>query len=286
MTDFIRQPAVDAVHASPTVARPRADPVRGLVIATVAALFMTFVGALGTGGYPLWRALTYWLVVMELGALLGIGISWGVHHWNRLADRPVLEGLLIALLIAIPLSTIVTVSTILLLDQRDVGLAQFLVVAGVVFVISCLMTAINYALTPAKAAHSAPVALPVHPPANTLAAQPVAPDPVAIQPTAFMQRLPLRLRHAQLLAIEAEDHYLRVHTDAGSELILMRLADAVAEIDGKSGARTHRSWWVARDAVIDVRTAGGRSSLILSNQLVVPVSRNNRAQLMRDGWLR
>lgn len=286
MPEIVRQPPAPTVHASRMATRHYPSPVRGLVTATIAALFMTFVGALGTGSYPIWVSLPYWLVVMEVGALIGIGVSWGMLHWGRLARRPIIEGLVIAFLIAIPLSTVVTVATILMLERRNIGLADFFILAVVVFIVSCIMTAINYAMTPSTGAPLTPFDAPFPGAVNTADDAPtVAPVQPAPPAASFMQRLPLRLRHAQLLAIEAEDHYLRVHTDAGSELILMRLADAVAELDGTAGARTHRSWWVARDAVADIQTEAGRISLRLSNNLLVPVSRNNRAALLRDGWL-
>jgi DNA-binding LytR/AlgR family response regulator len=75
------------------------------------------------------------------------------------------------------------------------------------------------------------------------------------QPPKFLERLPLKLRGAEVWAVEAEDHYLRLHTSKGQDLILMRLADAVAELEGIEGAQVHRSWWVARDAITDASAA-------------------------------
>ena len=45
----------------------------------------------------------------------------------------------------------------------------------------------------------------------------------------FRLRLSAKRRTARLIAIEAEDHYVRVHTDQGSELLAMRFSDAVDE---------------------------------------------------------
>ncbi|WP_204283531.1 hypothetical protein, partial [Klebsiella pneumoniae] len=41
---------------------------------------------------------------------------------------------------------------------------------------------------------------------------------------ALRAKLPAALRHARLIALSAEDHYLRVHTDRGNALILMGLS--------------------------------------------------------------
>jgi hypothetical protein len=62
-------------------------------------------------------------------------------------------------------------------------------------------------------------------------------------------RLPARVRFARLFAIEAHDHYVRVHTDAGTELVTARFADAVDELVGVHGFRVYRSWWDSGSAI-------------------------------------
>jgi hypothetical protein len=104
-------------------------------------------------------------------------------------------------------------------------------------------------------------------------------------PPKFLERLPLKLRGAEVWAVEAEDHYLRLHTSKGQDLILMRLADAVAELDGIEGMQVHRSWWVARDAITDARRGDGRATLTLKDGSQVPVSRSYAAQLRERRWI-
>jgi DNA-binding LytR/AlgR family response regulator len=104
------------------------------------------------------------------------------------------------------------------------------------------------------------------------------------RPAKFLQRLPPKLRGAELWAVQAEDHYLRLHTSLGQDLLLMRLSDAVAELDGLEGARTHRSWWIARDAIADVRRADGRATLTLKDGTRAPVSRSHARALRDRGW--
>ncbi len=110
-----------------------------------------------------------------------------------------------------------------------------------------------------------------------------AADPPAV-PLSLEARLPAGLREAEIQAVQAEDHYLRVHTDAGSALILMRLSDAIAELGQLEGAQTHRSWWVARAAIAEARPSRGRARLILKNGVEAPVSRTYARDLRRDGW--
>ena len=99
--------------------------------------------------------------------------------------------------------------------------------------------------------------------------------PAGAPPARFLARLPAKLAGASLWAVEAEDHYLRLHTSKGQDLILLRLADALGELEGIEGARTHRSWWVARDAVAAVERAEGRTTLTLPDGAKAPVSRTN-----------
>ena len=100
----------------------------------------------------------------------------------------------------------------------------------------------------------------------------------------FLDRLPAHLG-SDLLALEMEDHYVRVHTALGSELILLRMRDAVAELGAIEGAQVHRSWWVARDAVEDVKRDGRNLRLVLTGGLEAPVSRARIAELKGAGWL-
>lgn len=115
-------------------------------------------------------------------------------------------------------------------------------------------------------------------------ARPVEPRLVEASAAAHPSFMPAALRDAELLAIEAEDHYLRLHTDRGSALILMPLSEAVAMLDGMDGLRTHRSWWVARGAVVEAARGNGRARLTLKNGLQAPVSRTYAPELRRSGW--
>jgi DNA-binding LytR/AlgR family response regulator len=99
----------------------------------------------------------------------------------------------------------------------------------------------------------------------------------------FMQQLPVKYRSANLWAVSSEDHYLRVHTSLGEELILMRLADAIADLGGTDGLQTHRSWWVAKDGVADTRREGGKLLLVLQSGKAAPVSRTYASAVKQAG---
>ena len=96
-------------------------------------------------------------------------------------------------------------------------------------------------------------------------------------PREFLAKLPVAMRR-DIVALEAEDHYLRVHTLHGSALVLMRLADAAALIDPRLGLRVHRSWWVAKAGVRALERTSGRAIARLVNDTAVPVSRGYLAE--------
>lgn len=102
--------------------------------------------------------------------------------------------------------------------------------------------------------------------------------------TRLLDRLPPGFPPA-ILALGVEDHYVRVHTAGRSEMLLMRLSDAIGEMEGVDGMRTHRSWWVAREAVRTTRRDGRNLRLVLHNGLEVPVSRTSVAKLKQLGWI-
>lgn len=113
---------------------------------------------------------------------------------------------------------------------------------------------------------------------------PAAPAPPDAGATArFLDRLPVKFRTASLWAVSSEDHYLRVHTSLGEELILMRLADAMRDLAGAPGAQVHRSWWVAKDGVADARRDNGKLVLVLKNGKEAPVSRTFQAAAKEAG---
>lgn len=133
---------------------------------------------------------------------------------------------------------------------------------------------------------------PLAPLATAPAPEPVAFPPAAAAPepdpdvaAAFLARACPRLCDARLLALEAEDHYLRIHTDRGAELVLMRLRDAIAELGEGLGMQVHRSFWVARAAVVEATVRSQAAQLRLSDGTVVPVSRTALPRLKAAGWL-
>lgn len=126
------------------------------------------------------------------------------------------------------------------------------------------------------------------PAAETTEPGPVSQAQAALPPPAgpgLGDRLPAALARARLLALQAEDHYLRVHTTAGETLIHMRLSEAVLCLGGVEGMQVHRSHWVARSALAGSERRDGRLFLRLEGGGLVPVSRSFRNRVLAAGWL-
>ena len=90
---------------------------------------------------------------------------------------------------------------------------------------------------------------------------------------------------AEVLCLQMEDHYVRVHTATGSRLMLMPLSQAIAALNGAPGLQVHRSWWVAAKAVAAAETQGRNLRLRLTNGVVAPVARSAVPTVRAAGWL-
>ncbi|MEJ6391266.1 LytTR family DNA-binding domain-containing protein [Gymnodinialimonas ulvae] len=100
----------------------------------------------------------------------------------------------------------------------------------------------------------------------------------------LLERVPLDKRGA-LLALSSEDHYTRIQTTKGAEMVLLRLADAIRETAPEPGLRVHRSHWVALGAVTAARRDGERAILTLTGGTEIPVSRANVPAIREAGLL-
>lgn len=70
-----------------------------------------------------------------------------------------------------------------------------------------------------------------------------------------------------------QDHYVEVTTAKGTDLILMRRADAIGELDALDGVQIHRSHWVVKSAMRGTTRQDGRLMLELIDGRILPVSR-------------
>ena len=249
----------------PPVRSERRVLLRGFAVALGVGALLAFAGAFGTDDAPLITRLAYWLPVMLIGALWGHLCGRGVERVIDMDGRPWLTVAALTALITGPLSVMVWAFTALMFEPgRPPDVADLPGFVAPVLAVTLAVSTLNVFLA--------------RTPVQTHAAAPGA------APARFPDRLPPKLRGAAIRAVQSEDHYLRLHTDRGSDLILMRLSDALEELEGLEGAQTHRSWWVARDAVRGVTRGDGRALLTLDGGLQVPVSRRYARALRAAGW--
>jgi len=251
--------------ASQDAHRHRRALVRGVFVTVGAGLLLALTGAFDTGGAPLWLRLAYWLPVMFAGAVWAHLCSLLVTRFIDMDERPWLSVVALTAVISGPLSVFVWAVTGPVFRGEMMSLDLLPYMIGPVVTVTAAISAINVFLARVE-------------PYQTHAA------PTGSAPARFLDRLPPKLRGATIRAVQAEDHYLRIHTDRGSDLILMRLSDAVDELEGLEGAQTHRSWWVAKAAVRGVRRGDGRAILTLDGDLSAPVSRRHARALRDAGW--
>lgn len=227
---------------------------RELGVYTAIGLFLAFIEPYdATRGLPFWAAFIYWTGLVILGSASGEPVRRIAQHlWPDMPTPARLAIISIGSAAAVSIAIYVVERV---LNSRLIPLEFLPTLFGLVWVISAAITGIGFMMERSILAPSADA--------------PEGAGPVET----FLSRLPLKYRQADLYAVSSEDHYLRVHTSLGEELILMRLADAIRELAGADGLQVHRSWWVAKGAVRDTRRQGGKLSLVLVSGLAVPVSR-------------
>ena len=102
----------------------------------------------------------------------------------------------------------------------------------------------------------------------------------------FFQRLSklAGLTIDDLVAIEAEDHYVQVHSIRGKELIYYRFRDALQELESlPDGLQIHRSAWVSRRHVTALDGRGRKLEVVLDTGDRLGVSLSNRGALLQAG---
>lgn len=239
---------------------------RPLLAVIPVGLLLGFAGPFGSyPAFPTPARYAFWLAMAMAGALAATAAD------AMLAQMRLRHGLLrigtVALASAVPMTFVVAWTMSLLQPGRIFAPQQLPALFACVAVVQLLVV---YATTmSAPMGHSeARGGAPDVPPAEDRA--------VPAFPSTLLGKLPAGIG-SDIIALETEDHYLRVHTAGGSALILMRMADAVALLDPRLGAQVHRRWWVAEAAIARVQTDGQKLSLRLIDNTLVPVGRTYSA---------
>jgi len=238
-----------------------------LALLAASGLLMGILGPYQSGtGVPVATRYLYWMICLMGGGAIGIALDETLGR--RLQSLP-LRVLVIGVTTTPPVALFVgMVGNAMVGDWMRSH--DRILLGWQVFAI-CLPVATVRALT-------------WRAPRTVIETRTVVTPPLPEAEAVFRTRLSAKRRGARLLAIEAEDHYLRVHTDAGEELLSVRFADALAELAGAHGFKTHRSWWIAADAIEAVHWRRGGGEARMAGGLVVPVSRSQAPLLKAAGW--
>lgn len=262
-----------------------------LAVMTVVGLFLGILGPFGTNDQPIAVRIISWLGFAYIGYVLYRPMS-PVVDWLEKALVLPRPGLWLG---AVMVSTLpMTVAVLVIGNPQaplrwpgiEIALTSYFYVFMIGGAVTILFSIIG---SRGQAAGQAPP-----PPAQSYSPVPVdQPDSGTVAAaTPFNSLLPNPLMDAipadlgtDILALEMEDHYVRVHTALGSELVLMRLRDAMACVTDIEGRQTHRSWWVARGAVEDIVREGRNVRLRLARGIEAPVSRAQISELRDAGWI-
>lgn len=237
-----------------------------LAILVAIGLLMGFLGPFGSEHIPVVKAYVYWMICMVGGGLIGIIADELLSRrlpgvWRRVAAVSVL---------ITPVVTLLVLTTQYVMFTQPFGWTPYMKLLWQVLPILLAVMAVRALVWRRQ---------PTRVETRTVVAAPL-PEAEA----AFRRRLSAKRRTARLIAVEAHDHYLKVHTDAGEELVTLRFADALEELVLAHGWRVHRSWWVAADAVEAVRWRKGAGEIRLVGGLTAPVSRSHAPVLREAGW--
>ncbi len=103
--------------------------------------------------------------------------------------------------------------------------------------------------------------------------------PLLDQHPALFARLKKYPNAQKVLSLNAQDHYVEVATEFGSELCLIRLSDAIAEVAPIEGIQIHRSSWIAKSAIQEIKVQGNNTEVHLINGNTLKVSQSRVKEL-------
>lgn len=106
--------------------------------------------------------------------------------------------------------------------------------------------------------------------------------PKAYEPPRFLRKEPGTIV-TDIIALSAEDHYIRVHTRRGSLLIHYRFSEALGEMPNDLGMQVHRSHWVKKSAIENLWKVGNGHRLSLGEDMEFPVSNRFIGLLKANG---
>ncbi len=109
-------------------------------------------------------------------------------------------------------------------------------------------------------------------------AEPQKQTPTAKPEPAFLNLLSPK-NQGSLQAVQAQEHFIKVWTETGSELIRYKFGRAIVELEDYQGMQIHRSYWVADNAVRQLKKDGSKYFIELINDETIPISQSYLRQV-------
>jgi len=239
-----------------------------ILVMVALGLLIGLLGPFGTFGAPPAQRMLAWVIWLLAGYALFRPTNIVAGWLCEATGLPHFAGKLLALVVAsVPLTLIVTMM-VTHMSFADVlrwrGFWTMYLYIVVIAVMASAVMAVVFGRTAPDAA---------------------APEPAPSPPAPLASALPLPPGFGPVLALKGEDHYVRIIGEEREELVLMRMRDAIERLEGAEGLRIHRSWWVAKNAVVSVRRDGRTAIITLTGNHEAPVARDMMPQLRAAGWL-
>lgn len=230
------------------------------IVAAITSIVMlsvlfSFLGVFDTNTMPFLRRIFFWGATIGSGSIVTL---LSMHRVNALLNQSIFFQL-------VALSSLASIPVVFVLAAFDGGLTGSWPLSNWGYQ---YLLALSIALFINTGAYISLKAVGWIPSDKPLAINAQSPE------LQFLERLPAKYNGAELYAASSEDHYVRVHTSRGEELILMRFADALKELNAVDGVQTHRSWWVARNGVLESIRQDGKYGLVLKSGAIASISRS------------
>lgn len=223
---------------------------------TLAGMILAFMGPFGTAQYDLYYRFFYWIGLCLAGGLGTAMVDMIISRFRKPISAP-----LMAFIQSIG-ATLFVATFFFVFSSFAFSLEGVLVSLFYIWLVAIVICSVGMLARTRK--------------------EDGKPKP---ERPALFERLPPKLRRAEIYAISSEDHYVRVFTSAGEEMILMRLSDAIKETAPLKGLSPHRSWWVAEDGIDTVKRKDSKVIITIRNGSDVPVSRGKVKEVKEAGWL-
>jgi uncharacterized membrane protein YeaQ/YmgE (transglycosylase-associated protein family) len=224
-----------------------------ILITLCIGLIVGYLGPFGSYQMPLTQRLLYWVILIIVGNIIfSQSEKFCKWYFDKKQLNLIVSFILTSLVGSVFLTFFVEYMTHLFLGLQLANPDNFLFLFPKVFILGLTLNIVGYLLDQAKKNINQP-------------------QQRQTKDNLFINRIPDQLG-SELICFCMEDHYLNVHTTKGSHMMLLRMKDALVELEDYNGFQVHRSWWVALDAIEDIKKQSRKATLIMKNGIEVPVS--------------